>query len=422
MIKVKIPGSKSITQRALICASLANGISILKNPLFSEDTELLINGLKCLGIKIKKDNTSLIVNGNSGKFKSSGKKEIYMGNNGTGLRFLIALSCFYPDEVIITGNNRMKNRPVNELVDALNSAGFSILYIENRGYPPVLIKGNLSVEHKFKSKIKIKSTKSSQFVSAILLAGVLFKNGLILEVNENIPSKPYIDITLQVMKYFGVEVGKNSSHFTVYPSSYESKIYNIEGDFSSASYFMALPFFSNNEVLVENLNYNYSFQPDKKIIDILKKMGAEIDIKENSIIVKPSKLNGIEIDMNECPDIVPTVAVISSISEGETIIKNIKHLRYKESDRIFAIEKNLKKFGINVKSGEDFLIINGDREKIMQIKDEIVIETFDDHRIAMSFALFKLSGLNIKFDNQNCVKKSFPQFWEMFNLRLVEVS
>ncbi len=421
--KIQIPGSKSITQRALICASLAEGESILINPLISEDTLLLIKALKKLGVQIEIKDEKIIVKGNNGKFVSNGKKEIYMGNNGTGIRFLITLSCFYPDDIILTGNERMKNRPVNELVECLKSVGFNIQYLEKKGFPPVLIKKsstfnqapNILDARLTPSTLKISSSKSSQFVSSLLLSGVLFKNGVKIVINEDIPSKPYIDITLKVMEDFGVKVIKNSSTFFLPPSTYKPQKYIIEGDFSSASYFLSVPFFLNREIVVEDINYNNSLQPDKNFINVLKKMGAKVEITDNSIKVFPGELNGIEVDMNKMPDVVPTLAVLSSIAKGKTVIKNIGHLRFKESDRIFAIKKNLKKIGIDVEAGKDFLKISWNKQKILNTKKKIMIETFNDHRIAMSFALFKLSGLNIEFDNYECVNKSFPYFWQKFN-------
>ena len=412
--KVQIPGSKSITQRALICASLTDGESVLINPLISEDTELLMDGLRQLGIEIETKDEQIIVKGNKGEFVSKGKKEIYMGNNGTGLRFLITLSCFYPDDVIITGNERMKNRPVDELVDCLKSAGFNIQYLEKEGFPPVLIKPP-STFNLLPSTLLISSSKSSQFVSSLLLSGVLFKNGVKIIVNKDIPSKPYIDITLKVMEDFGVKVIKDSSTFHLPPSTYKSRKYLIEGDFSSASYFLSVPFFTNREIIVENINYNDSLQPDRHFIDVLKDMSARIEIKDNEVKVFPGKLNGIEVDMNKMPDVVPTLAVLASIANGKTLIKNIEHLKFKESDRIFAIKRNLEKLEIEVEAGNDFLKITGNKEKIFNLNRKIIIETFNDHRIAMSFALFKLAGLSIEFDNYECVNKSFPDFWKKFN-------
>ena len=412
-MKIKAPGSKSITQRALICASLADGVTRIKNPLICEDTELLINALRTLGIEIMLEYDEFVVFGNRGIFKNLGKKRIYMGNNGTGLRFLITLANFYPEEVIIYGNNRMNSRPVDELIEALREAGAEIEYIEKRGFPPVKI-GNFN--NRPKSEISIEATKSSQFVSSLLLSGVLFENGLKLNVNRNIPSQPYVDMTLNVMKEFGVEVKRGEDFFIIPNRIYRAVNFTVEGDFSSSSYFFVVPFFLEKPITVENLNYISSTQPDKEFLDILIEMGAKVKFNDNSVTIFPSNLHPVEVDMRKTPDLVPTFAVLSSIVNGVTLIKNIEHLRYKESDRISAIAVNLKKFGIDVESGKDFLKIAGkDKAQIIKLnKDTIKIETFDDHRIAMSFALFKLLGLKLEFDNRDCVNKSFPDFWEKF--------
>ena len=412
-MKIRVPGSKSITQRALICASIADGVTKIKNPLICEDTELLINALKELGIKIIQGDDEIYVSGNKGIFKSFGEKRIYMGNNGTGLRFLITLAGFYPDKVTIFGNERLNQRPVDELVESLKRANGEVEYIENKGFPPVMVG---SFKDRIKNEISIKAKKSSQSVSSLLLSGVLFKNGLKLNVNEDIPSKPYVEMTIQIMKEFGVNVKSEKNILIVPKKIYKSIDFKVEGDFSSSSYFFIIPFFKETPITVENLNYKRSPQPDKHFLNILIEMGAKIEINYNSVTVYPSKLRPIEVNMAEIPDVVPTLAVLSSIVKGETLIKNIEHLRYKESDRINAIEVNLKKFGIDVESGKDYLkIIGKDKREIIKFcKIPIKIETFNDHRIAMSFAVFKLLGLNIDFDNKECVKKSFPDFWEKF--------
>ncbi len=411
MNSVIIPPSKSITQRAIVCASLAKGTSIIKNPLFSEDVNYLINAFKKLGLSIRKKDNNLEIKGNSGEFTPNGNKKIFMGNNGTGFRFLIPICCIYPDLVELTGNERMKNRPIAELVDVLNDNGFEIRYLEKNGFPPILCKkSNLKLK-----RIKISSKNSSQFVSSLLLSSPLFLDDFEIEIAGEIPSMPYIDLTLMVMRFFGVSVKrKDNSFFISKNSKYIACEFEVEGDFSSASYFLSFPFFSGKEIIVENLNYYNSIQPDKIFVDILKRMGGKFNISDKNIKVFPGKLNGITINMKNSPDIVPTLSVLSSISKGETIITGISHLKIKESDRIYAIYKNLKKFGIDVICGDDFIKIKGNEKKIKETK-EVSVETFNDHRIAMSFSLFKLLGINVNFDNPECVKKSFPNYWEIFN-------
>ena len=412
MVEITIPGSKSITQRAIVCASLANGESLIKNPLICEDSEYLIKGLGQLGIKIKALKNSLKVFGIGGVFGDNGKCKIFMGNNGTGYRFLLSLANFYKNQVILSGNNKLEQRPIKGIVDALLKLGFNIEYIKKEGFPPVKI---YPVSKKISSKAftLVDVSKSSQFLSSLLISGVLFKKGIEVEYTGDVVSKPYINITLNVMRDFGVEVLKNKNRFYIPENSiYAGREYNVEGDFSSASYFISVPFFIKKELKIKNINYNESLQGDKHFIDVLRKMGGKFDIYENEIVVKPAELKGIEVDMNKMPDVVPTLSVLATIAKGETVIKNIRHLKYKETDRIKAIFENLKKLGIYVERGDNYLKI----KPFSNFKNigKVIIEPYDDHRIAMSFALISLITPNINISNKNCVKKSFPDFWKLF--------
>jgi 3-phosphoshikimate 1-carboxyvinyltransferase len=412
MIEITVPGSKSITQRAILCASLANDRSVIKNALLCEDTEYLIKGLKKLGIKIEIIGDRVEVLGNGGTFTNNGKCEIFMGNNGTGYRFLLTLANFYKNEVILSGNEKLQKRPIKDLVDTLRKLGFNIQYLKDEGFPPVKILP-INKVFDFKLSVNINASKSSQFVSSMLLAGVFFKKGVEITLSGKVVSTPYINMTLKVMNKFGVGINEENDRFVIPEfSQYSSREFNIEGDFSSASYFIAASFFLNKPIKLKNLCYHSSLQGDKYFIDVLKKMGAEFEIGNNEILVKPSRLKGIEIDMNKMPDMVPTLAILSTISEGITVIKNIKHLRYKETDRIDAICNNLKKIGIEVDNGDDYIKIKP-FSKIGNF-NKVTIDPEDDHRIAMSFALFKLINSYINISNQNCVKKSFPNFWKLF--------
>ncbi len=412
MIEINVPGSKSITQRALICASLANGDSVIENPLICEDSEYLINGLQGLGVDIDISDNIIKISGKGGVFQNNGKRKIFMGNNGTGYRFLLTIANFYKNEVVLTGNEKLQKRPVKDLVDTLKSLGFNLIYTKDEGFPPVKV---TPVNKIFKEKViaEINGSKSSQFISSLLLSSVLFKNEVEVITTGKIVSTPYIEITLKVMKDFGVEVINEKNKYLIKKDSkYNSLNYNIEGDFSSASYFIAASFFLNKEIKLKNINYNSSLQGDKGFIDILKKMGAKFNIKENEIIVYPTKLHGIEVDMNKMPDIVLTLAVLSVLAQGETLIKNIKHLRYKETDRVEALCKNLKKIGVKISYGEDYIKIIPDSD--FKKYNNVIIDPEDDHRIAMSFALFNLIGFKNKILDRDCVKKSFPNFWKLF--------
>ncbi len=412
MIEIDIPGSKSITQRAIICSCLANGESILTNPLLCEDSIYLIKGLKRLGIKIDCLENRIEINGNGGIFKDNGKAEIFMGNNGTGYRFLLTLSNFYKNQLILTGNEKLQQRPIKPLVDSLLNLRFNIEYLKRKGYPPVKI---LPTKVNFNKKINVKidASVSSQFISSLLLSGIFFKKGIEVITEGRVVSTPYIEITLKVMKDFGVDVFTSKNRFTIPEfSTYKCRTYNIEGDFSSASYFMGAAFFLKKEIKLKNLNYETSLQGDKHFIKVLEKMGGKFEILKNEIVVKPAPLHGITIDMNKMPDIVPTLSVVASIAKGNTLIKNIKHLRYKETDRINAICKNLNSIGIIAENGDDYILIKPFIGKERCFNK--VIDPEDDHRIAMSFALFKLIGWDVNILNKECVKKSFPDFWKLF--------
>ncbi len=409
MIRVDIPGSKSITQRALICAALASGKSIIYNPLLSEDTALLSEGIRSLGIEVQLSKNTFYISGNSGKFADKGEVSIFMGNNGTGFRFLTTLANFYPSDVTIMGDKRMQSRPVGDLVNSLNHFGFDISYLKDSNFPPIKI-SNYNI---LPNQITIDAAKSSQFVSSLLLSGVLFPDRFRIEVLDKLVSAPYIEITLSVMRDFSVDVERNGNIF-IFPknSSYLGREFTVESDFSSASYFIASSFFSDKTIFINNLRYDSSLQGDKRFIDIVKMMGATIKTSSNHIEIYPSQLYGVEVDMSDIPDMVPTLAVLASISSGETVIKNIEHLRYKESDRIEVTVKNLNKVGINAESGQDFIKIEGCRnyKKIRSC----TIDPENDHRIAMSFSLFSLINKGVSISDKGCVKKSFPSYWEEF--------
>jgi 3-phosphoshikimate 1-carboxyvinyltransferase len=410
-IEINIPSSKSITQRAILCAALSNRKTIIKNPLYSEDTLLLINALKKLGTKISRENNKLSINGNSGNFPELGPREIYLGNNGTGFRFLTTLSGFYKNVVTITGNERMCQRPVLDLVETLKEIGFKIEYLQNKGFPPLKI---FPLKIILKNEIEINASKSSQFVSSMLLSSPLFQKDFKLKLTGDIVSFPYIELTLDVMKRFGVNIERDNAIFYVKKGmNYSAQNFSVENDFSSASYFIGSSIVKNIPIKIENLFYNKSLQGDKHFIDIMVKMGANIKIFNNYIEVYgiKDKLNGIEINMRDLPDMVPTVAAIAAFAEGNTIIKDIEHLKYKETNRIDTVVKNLNKIGVESVKGENFIKIIPNKEKKFK---STLIDPENDHRIAMSFAIFTLFNENIKILDKQCVEKSFPYFWNEF--------
>ena len=400
-LNINVPGSKSLTHRALIVAALAEGESLLKNLLLAEDTLLTISALKQMGIKIETLNNTAKIYGKNGKI-SSPKNPIYLGNSGTSMRLLTAICALGKGQFILTGNERMQQRPIQPLIDALKIWKVDAYTEKDNGCPPVIIKAD-GIKG---GKTQIDASISSQFVSGLLLAAPYAENDCIIEVKGGLSSRPYVDLTLKVMKDFGIQVeNKDYQYFFVPKGNYKAKDYIIEGDCSTASYFWAAAAILKGEVTVSPINAD-SAQADIGFVWILEKMGCKVEIKENGIKVIGKDLKGISVDMNNMPDVVPTLAVVAAFAKGVTEIKNVAHLRYKECDRLHALANELKKIGINVEEKKDGLIIEGGKPH------GTIIETYNDHRIAMSFAIAGLKVPGIEIINPDCVKKSFPGFWE----------
>ncbi len=402
---IKVPGSKSITQRAMICAALARGESKLHGALRSEDSILLAEALEAVGVKVSIDDESMTIVGVDGRPKLSGK-EIFMGNNGTGTRFFTALAALGQGQpLIITGSKRLCERPIEPLVEALTKWGASIKYLgEEKSLPLKVAGGGLSG-----GKVALSVSKSSQFLSALLLIGPYTNNQAEIILTSPLVSRPYVDLTIAVMKAFGAEVKEEEGVFSVLKNPYHAIEYQIEGDASSASYPLAAAALVGGEVTIANLPKN-SLQGDAIFAGILTRMGCEVSYKNGLTLFRdPSKpLRGIDINMGRTPDLVPTLAVVAAKAKGKTLIRGVPHLRYKETDRLKAIATELSKLGVPVTELDDGLIIEG--------KDELrgaEIETYKDHRIAMSFAILGLVVPGIHIKDPDCVAKSFPNFWEI---------
>ena len=398
------PPSKSHTNRALVLAALTDGISVIENYAICEDTIYLIRSLRKLGVKIIQNENELIVLGKGGNFNKK-KVTLFCGNAGTTFRFLTALSIFNYGEVTLTGSKRMFERPIGELVDALNQLNVKIE--SNNGYPPVKVYGG-----SFNPKpIKVNAKKSSQFLSALLLIMPVLGKDFSIELEDELPSLPYVKMTMQTLKDFGVKV--QHSEFKKFFISENLKLKPakiiIESDASSATYFLGSAAVLRKSIIVNGLRKNTT-QADIKFVKVLQRMGCDVKWDKSSIKLEGKKLRGISVDMNEAPDSVPALAVVSLFAEGKTLIKNIENLRYKESDRIQALANELSKLGARIKTGKDFIEIN----PIKNYKSAL-IETYNDHRIAMSFAIAQLIIPEIKIKNPQCVKKSFPDFWQEFN-------
>ena len=399
---VTIPGSKSYTHRALIVSALADGESVLRNALRSEDTEHTIHGLEKFGVPVLGEGNLLRVLGKGGKLKAAGEK-IYVGNSGTSMRFLTALAALKEGRTLLDGSERMRERPIAGLLDGLVALGVKAYSQEGNGYPPVVVES----QGLLGGVARMKGSESSQFFSALLMVAPYALGDVRLEVDGPLVSRPYVDITRDVMSAFGVEVQGEEyrSFFMRAGQRYLPQKYLIEGDASNASYFLAAAAITRGKVRVENFR-PASIQGDAGFLRILKKMGCEVTSGESFAEVQGKELRGIEVDMNPMPDAVPTLAVSAAFARGRTVIQNIGHLRLKESDRIGALAYELAKMGVKVEEGKDWLAVEGGNPQGAEI------ETHNDHRLAMSFAISGLAVPGMKIKGERCVDKSFPEFWE----------
>ena len=403
-VNIEILGSKSYTNRALIIASLAEGKTILHNPLYSDDTKYMMESLEKLGIKFEKKEKDLIVYGNGGKFELKDNVELFCGIAGTTSRFLTGLLALFDKDVVITGEGKILERPIGELVEGLKQIGVKIDYLGNIGSLP--LKGN--GKNINSNEISIDGSISSQYFSALMMIAPLLKNGLIINVLNKQISKSYIDITIDIMKSFGVEViNNNYNQYIIKQSKYKAINYNIEGDWSSVSYFACIGALHDGSIEISNVNNN-SVQGDKNFVKLIEKAGGIVEYKENSIIVKKGKITPIEVDMEQMPDTAMSLAVLLSFANGKSKITGLSTLKNKETDRLQALHQELKKISIESEIGDDYIIIHGgNNHKVVGS-----IETYNDHRIAMSMAIAGTVIGDLEILKPEVVNKSFPEFWE----------
>lgn len=399
--KIKAPPSKSYTHRAMVAASLADGNSYLKNALLSDDTNYTIKAFQLLGAGIEISENNLKIKGTGGDFPiPKSPLYIYCGNSGTTLRFIASVAALVGKKVILDGDLRLKKRPIKDLVYALKSLGVRVEFEEKKTLPILIDGGKIKGGH-----LTISGEKSSQFVSSLLLVSPYFKNGLRLHAVNQV-SQPYIEITLEVMKSFGVRVWRKNNSYLVNPQHYKGREYKIEGDYSSASYFFAAAAITGGKVTVSNLNTK-SIQGDRYLLSLLTKMGCHVLKDKNSVTVRGGRLKSLTIDMSDYPDLVPTLSILAAKASGKTIIKEIRHLRFKETDRIKALGSQLSKFGIETQTTDNSLIIFGGRLKGTKV------ETYNDHRMAMSFSIASLvADGHTLIKNAEVVNKSYPTFYD----------
>ncbi|MBU1177933.1 3-phosphoshikimate 1-carboxyvinyltransferase [Patescibacteria group bacterium] len=404
--EITVPGSKSYTNRALVMASLAKGSSEISEASRCDDCGVLVGALRQLGIAITRHGDGISIIGNGGDFKEF-RGEINVGHAGTAMRFLVAVCSLVPGEIILDGSDRMRERPIGDLVNALRHLGADIQYVNKRGFPPLKISGGVLKG----GEVSIDGDISSQYFTALLLIAPILEEGIEIKVVGKQVSPSYIDMTISGLRDFGVEAINNDyqEYIIGTESNYQPSQYTIEGDASGASYFWALAAITGGKVKVKNIDPR-SAQGDVEFADVLVKMGCKMT--QNSAdkwirVIGPAQLKSIaEIDMNSMPDTAQTLAVVAAYAEGETKITGLQNLRVKETDRLAALRAELKKMKVKTKIGDNYIIIIGGKPK------GAVVETYQDHRMAMSLAVSGVKTSGMKILKPSVVDKSFPSFWE----------
>lgn len=402
---VTIPGSKSISHRALICAALADGTSLIRNSLESEDIRHTMTALSCMGAGFAAtDQGDIVVTGINGR-PAPWTEPVYLGNSGTSMRLLAGIAGLGNTDYILTGDDRMQERPIQDLLDALCQVGVAARSIHGTGAPPVLING---ISRKG-GTMNLDCSQSSQYLSSVLMMGPILPLGLEILLPAPAVSAPYVNLTLDMMRKFGVSAERYSDTRYMVPGSqtYSAVDLVIEPDVSNASYFWAAGAITGQEIKVSGISKE-SRQGDLRLLDILRMMGCRVNMDSQGISVSGQELIGVDVDMSDIPDVVPTLAVIAAFARGTTRMRNIAHLRAKECDRIDAVVSQLQKMNVPADQGEDWLSVTGCNPR------GAVIDTFNDHRIAMAFSVagLRVQGMGIR--NPGCVAKSFPAYWELF--------
>lgn len=401
-ISLSVPGSKSITNRALLLAALAKGESHLKNILWSDDTEVMIEALRALGTEIQLQNKEALVK-STGEFAPP-SHPLYLGNAGTAVRFLTAILSHCPFESEIKGDARMNQRPIQDLLTALESLGAKIK--SNEGCPPLKIHGKaLQGCH-----VEIQGKNSSQYVSALLMLAPLLSQGLTIQIKDHLTSRSYVDITLNLMnKFFIQNIEKTSAAFKIPHQSYHPTQLTLEADASSASYFFGLAAITGSTLHIRQISRK-SLQPDIQILSALEQMGCHVTEENQGItVVGPPKLKALgTVDANDFPDGAITLALVATQAHGKTQLTGLQNLRIKESDRLHAITTELKKMNVDIQELSDGWIIKGNPQKMKGA----TIDTYNDHRIAMAFGMLGCQIPGVTIENPDCVKKTYPGFWK----------
>ena len=399
---VTVPGSKSITHRVLIAAALSDGRCVVENALDSEDTRLTREALSAWGVAIAPEGEALVVAGCRGRLKAAAGP-VFLGNSGTSMRLLTAAAALVHGKTVLTGTERLRARPIRDLLDALAQVGVSARSVDANGCPPVAIEGGALRG----GRADLNCSLSSQFLSALLLVAPYARRGLEVHVTHGPVSRPYIDITLDTMASFGVEAMRDGYRWFKVPGGrcYRAGRQRVEPDCSQAGYFWAAAAVTGSTVSVRG-THRSSRQGDIRLLDILEQMGCRVEAGPEGAAVSGGPLAAVDIDMADIPDAVPTVAVVAAFAKGRTVIRNVAHLREKESDRLAAVTAGLDQMGIQAGCGAQSLWIEGGRPH------SAAIDCHNDHRIAMSFAVAGLKTPGVRILDEACVQKSFPGFWQ----------
>lgn len=407
---IAIPGSKSYTNRALLLGAMTRNPVRLTNCLISDDTKAMIDALRVLGIDIKENDTTITVNGS---FTDIQNKDFLIDCNLSGLtmRFLTAFCCVITGTKTLTGKEGLLKRPIGELVEGLGQLGADIEYLDQEGFPPL----SISSTKLTKQTATLSGDISSQYFSAMMMIAPL-TDGLIIKVRGNQISKPYIDMTIDTMQQFGVHVeNKNYQEYAIESGqNYKSDSYIVEGDYSSAGYFFAIAALTKSTLTLTNLNPK-SKQADRRLLDVLESMGNVIEKGKNSITIRGTGVKPVTADMEDFPDQAQTLAVLCAFAGGISTLTGIRSLRVKETERAQALVNELGKMEIKVDQTEDSLIIHGGDPK------PATIDTYGDHRMAMSFAVAGTKLSEMKINNPEVVSKTFPEFWEKLESARVKI-
>lgn len=403
--RISPPGSKSIANRALLLAALAKGKTLLSHVPSGVDVHQMLDALALLGVDIQCELTQCLVRGQGRAFATKEPVTLFLGNAGTAMRPLCAALCLGSGEYTLLCDPRMEERPIHPLVDALRQAGADIYYFKQDGYPPLLIRAR----GLWGGHLKCDGSLSSQFISSLLIAAPMASGDTCIERVGQLVSRPYIDLTLSMMRDFGLVI-EHDHYRTFYIKGnqlYQApKHYAIEPDASSASYFMAAAAIKGC-VQIDGV-YFKSCQGELAFAQVLKEMGAHVVENDKGIQVSQGELRGIDIDANSFTDTAMTLAIVALFARGTTTIRNIYNWRVKETDRLTAMATELKKVGASVEIGEDFIKIDPKKSRLKTAE----INTYNDHRMAMCFTLISLAGIPITLENPNCVNKTYPNFFE----------